>query len=142
MNLEEVREVYARSLARHERSMPPPGYTGTAFVGSGREQRDGGEPMAGKRHTPEEYASGPKIPGPQSPVPPAPSETERPAQPPEPRGNGNPLLPDALSGLIGELRGRIGREEMVLLLVILLLAADGAGIETLLLGLLLLSGRE
>ena len=126
MNLEEVREVYARSLANRERSTPPPGYTGTAFVGG--DFRDPGEPMAGKRHTPEEYAP------PRSPVQQTPS---RPAESAK-----DTVLPDAVGELLRDLKGKIGREELVLLLVMLLLAADGAGIETLLLGLILLTGRE
>jgi hypothetical protein len=126
LNLEEVREVYARSLANRERSTPPPGYTGTAFVGG--DFRDPGAPMAGKRHTPEEYAP------PRSPVQQTPS---RPAESAK-----DPVLPDAVGELLRDLKGKIGREELVLLLVMLLLAADGAGIETLLLGLILLTSRE
>ncbi len=118
--------MYVRSIARRGSSSPPPGYAGTAF---GRNAADlpgralsEGETMEGKRHTPEEYGGRLPIPGPPSPPETAP-------------------IPAGLAELLGELRGRIGTEEAILLLVILLISADGAGVETLLLGLLLLAGR-
>ena len=85
--------------------------------------------MAGKRHTPEEEYAPPRSPVQQTPSRPAESAKD-------------PVLPDAVGELLRDLKGKIGREELVLLLVMLLLAADGAGIETLLLGLILLTGRE
>ena len=120
--------MYVRSLARRGSSSPPPGYAGTAF---GRNAADlpghmlsEGDTMEGKRHTPDEYGGRFPIPGPEPPSPPD-------AAP----------IPAGLAELLGELRGRIGTEEAILLLVILLISADGAGVETLLLGLLLLAGR-
>ncbi len=130
--------MYARSLTKRERSSPPPGYMGTAF-GQGASSlyggpSGGGEPMEGKRHTPEEYGRE----GRSAPVLSVPPQ------------NGSSVLPvredkgisRALTDLLGDLRGRIGTEEALLLVVMLLLASDGAGAETLLLGVILLAGGE
>ncbi len=131
--------MYARSLAKRERSSPPPGYMGTAF-GQGTSALYGGpsgrgEPMAGKRHTPEEYGREGR---PAAPVLSVPPQDESPGLPVrEDKG-----ITRALTDLLGDLRGRIGTEEALLLVVMLLLASDGAGAETLLLGVILLAGGE
>ena len=138
--------MYARSLAKRERGTPPPGYTGTAFGNgvSGPYTSGNGEPMEGKRHTPEEYerekrsvlsGSGPEQRDAASYIPAGP---ETPAK----SDNDGIFRIADLTNLLGDLRGRIGTEEAVLLLVMLLLAADGAGVETLLLGILLLAGGD
>ena len=134
--------MYARNLVKREHGTPPPGYGGTAFGSgaSGIHPPGTGEPMAGKRHTPQEYERERRavLPGSvysdRDPVP-------SPAEPPEkPAGTPGIFPLTEFTELLGDLRGRIGTEEAVLLLVMLLLAADGAGVETLLLGILLLAG--
>ena len=108
--------MYTRQLNRKKRVTPPPGYMGTAF-------RPDDPPMEGKVHSPE------------------PVMTQAVPDPIDTRGEvreGASVLGD----LLGELRGRIGPEELILLLVMLLLASDGAGSEVLLLALLLLGGGE
>ena len=115
--------MYTRQLNRKRRYSPPPGYVGTAFGADVT-------PMEGKVHSPDPSAA-----------PTVRSEVTEPViqheSLPEPRA-GMSVLQD----LLGELRGRIGAEELILLLVMLLLASDGAGSEILLLALLLFAGGE
>lgn len=47
---------------------------------------------------------------------------------------------DSLGHLIESLRGKIGREELIILLVMLLVASDGIGVEVLILALILIAG--
>ena len=137
--------MYARSLSRRGRSTPPPGYTGTAFIQPTWENpsRDPADDMESKRHTPAEYG---------------PDRQRLPGDPPSDPGekgaapfsyisagaekNGTSPIPSAFAELLHDLRGRVGTEEVILLMVMLLLSADGAGAETLLLGLILLAGRD
>ena len=139
--------MYARSLSGRRRSTPPPGYNGTAFgTGSGAgisvlSAPDDGDLMESKRHTPEEYrADRPVIfPPAGNPAPPSfrpEEETDRPLG-----RSVEGRLPETLTDFLSGLEGKIGAEEVILLLVMLLLSADGAGIETLLLGVVLLAGR-
>ena len=46
----------------------------------------------------------------------------------------------ALEALFHHLRGKFGREELIIVLVMLLVASDGASIELILLALILLAG--
>ena len=139
--------MYARSLTKRGRSTPPPGYAGTAFGPPAADAsfREPGDSMESKRHTPAEYgAERPHLrPDPISP----PAGDARGGQlMPEAANTGggkrtSGALPATLAELLSDLRGKVGTEEVILLLVMLLLSADGAGIETLLLGLILLAGR-
>ncbi|MCR5682335.1 MAG: hypothetical protein K6G29_07790 [Clostridiales bacterium] len=113
--------MYTRQLNRKRRYSPPPGYVGTAF---------GAEPMEGKVHSPDPSLA-PAVRA-EVPEPAVPRESR-----PEPREDTS-----VLRDLLGDLRGRIGAEELILLLVMLLLATDGAGSEILLLALLLFAGGE
>ena len=117
--------MYQRIQNRRQRYSPPPGYMGTAF-GEGEEA-----PMEGKIH-PAERTEAPSRP---DPGPPEAGDPEK-----RPSGKGGFPLPPALGELLGELRGKVGAEELILLLVMLLLGADGAGAEVLLLALILLAG--
>ena len=112
--------MYSRNYGNGGRYDPPPGYTGSTFA----------EPEV-KRHPPEESGE---------------------IQPRRNRG----LLPvtrrdhdeygehsdghAALEELIHSLRGKIGAEELLILLVMLLTASDGVGIETVILAAALLAG--
>lgn len=134
--------MYARSLSKRGRSTPPPGYAGTAFVPSAAEtpfrnpgDQGTGDYLESKRHTPEEYGMSRPVLRADPPPVPADERTKR-------IGESRDGLPAALSELLSDLRGAVGTEEVILLMVMLLLSADGAGIETLLLGLILLAGRE
>lgn len=146
MNLEEVRDMYARSLSKRGRSTPPPGYAGTAFIQPQRDNpsRDPADDMESKRHTPAEYGpdrramrgdpmsvSGERTAA--AKIPDTPAEAEK---------SGTSPIPVPFAELLSDLRGRVGTEEVILLMVMLLLSADGAEVETLLLGLILLAGRE
>ncbi len=113
--------MYTRQLNRRKRYSPPPGYVGTAF---GAKETT----MEGKVHAPD--------PAPPS-RPEVPDSALTREVPPERREGTS-----ALGDLLGDLRGRIGAEELILLLVMLLLASDGAGSEILLLALLLFAGGE
>ena len=147
MRLEEVRDMYARSLSGHRRRTPPPGYAGTAFgPGLSAPAASDGEPaMESRRHTPEEYrAERPLVfPPVENPVAADLRDIGGGGEQTglERSGDGKVRLPEPLEELLSGLRGRLGAEEVILLLVMLLLSADGAGIETLLLGVVLLAGR-
>lgn len=139
--------MYARSLRERGRSVPPPGYNGTAFGASpdpvppairrsdgqsGRQPDGPSDGLESKRHTPDEYGG----------ERPAAIEPAAAAQAPIPAPDRNQTAGfGSLTALFGDLRGRIGAEELILLLVMLLMSADGAGVETLLLGVVLLAGR-
>ena len=136
--------MYARSLSGRRRSTPPPGYNGTAF-GTGLPPQAipdaDGDGMESRRHTPEEYRAGSPVvlPPAEDPAPPRfPGEQERQI---DRNGDRAVRLPDALTDFLAGLEGKLGAEEVILLLVMLLLSADGAGVETLLLGVVLLAGR-
>ena len=139
--------MYARSLSKRGRSAPPPGYAGTAFGTAAAESavRYPGDSMESKRHTPEEYGGGLIRPRPD-PASSRAGEASSPRLMPEPMNASGERKTDGGSGtslaeLLSGLRGRVGTEEVILLMVMLLLSADGAGVETLLLGLILLAGR-
>lgn len=119
--------MYTRQLNRKKRVTPPPGYMGTAF-------RPDDPPMEGKVHSPEP-------PSPTVSSTPEPVMTQAVPDPIDTRGEVREGA-SVLGELLGELRGRIGPEELILLLVMLLLASDGAGSEVLLLALLLFGGGE
>ena len=132
--------MYARSLSGRRRSTPPPGYNGTAFgAGLPPQTVPDDDGMESRRHTPEEYRA-------DRPVVLPPAETPAPPQFPGERqidrGDDRAVrLPEPLADFLADLEGKLGAEEVILLLVMLLLSADGAGIETLLLGVVLLAGR-
>lgn len=93
----------------------PPGYTGSTFI-------DG---MTVKHHEPDKADA---------------------AFPVEPDRNEHSIANDnrikdkhALEELVSILHGKIGTEEMIILLVMLLTATEGVGVETLLLALVLLA---
>ena len=126
--------MYARSLAGRAGSTPPPGYAGTAFHPQTQEiRRETSDALESRRHTPDEYG----------PSRPAVQETIRDPAPPSDSAERGRQGPDTspLEALLSAMEGRVGAEEVVLLLVMLLLSADGAGAETLLLGVILLAGR-
>ena len=139
--------MYARSLTKRGRSTPPPGYAGTAFgpPAAGASFREPVDSMESKRHTPEEYgADRPRLRA-DPPLSPAGDARGGQLMPEAVSAGGGKrtsgALPAPLAELLSDLRGKIGTEEVILLMVMLLLSADGAGIETLLLGLILLAGR-
>ena len=137
--------MYARSLSKRGRSTPPPGYTGTAFIQPIREHpaRDPADDMESKRHTPAEYGPDRQKFHTESPSDPGDKAGARfPDIPAGAEKNGTSPIPSAFAELLHDLRGRVGTEEVILLMVMLLLSADGAGAETLLLGLILLAGRD
>jgi len=51
-----------------------------------------------------------------------------------------PAEKSPLQDLLGHLRGKIGTEELIILLIMLLISSDGIGAEALVLGLVLLAG--
>lgn len=137
--------MYARSLSKRGKSTPPPGYTGTAFIQPLREHpsRDPADDMESKRHTPAEYGPGwQRLPGDPPSDPGDKAAARFPDIPAGAEKNGTSPIPAAFAELLSDLRGRVGTEEVILLMVMLLLSADGAGAETLLLGLILLAGRD
>ena len=96
--------------------------------------------MESRRHTPEEYRAGSPVvlPPAEDSAPQFQRERERQID----RGDDRAVrLPEPLADFLAGLEGKLGAEEVILLLVMLLLSADGAGIETLLLGVVLLAGR-
>ncbi|MBQ7930723.1 MAG: hypothetical protein IJ334_06905, partial [Clostridia bacterium] len=77
----------------------------------------------------------------------------RPQNPPEPDFGAEPgKLPssesvpvfaggiDAIEALFRHLRGKFGREELIIILVMLLISSEGASLELMLLALLLIAG--
>ena len=166
MKLSEEREMYARAMNRKSRYTPPIGYAGTAF-GSGYAPDTGnsfdGE-MAGKVHEPQENTAellrrtsyrpeyseatdgGMRNPDQSRDYLRGESREMRDLGdanlPAESKPGEKSLLAAPLDELLGELRGRIGAEELILLLIMLLCASDGVGIEVILLGLVLMAGKE
>ena len=112
--------MYSRSYSNGGRYNPPPGYVGSTFSEPEvklHSAADDGEMQNG--HT------GAVIQ--RSPAERAPVKNEGTA---------------ALDELIRSLRGKIGTEELIILLVMLLTASDGIGIETMILAAVLLAGRR
>ena len=108
--------MYSRNYGSGGRYNIPPGYVGSAFP----------EPEV-KLHTPEHTES-------EAPYP----QQIRAAE--QYQGHSDGRI--ALEELIHSLRGKIGTEELIILLVMLLTASEGVGVETLILAAVLLAGRR
>ena len=132
--------MYARSLNRKGRYDPPPGYAGVAFGQTTEGQISAGpasDGLTGKIHRAEEL---PDLLLPEEDR--LPESGDAAGAVPETPAEAGARLPAALDGLLRQLREHIGAEELILLLVMLLCASERAGVEVLLLALLLVAGRE
>lgn len=114
--------MYSRNYGSR-RFSPPPGYVGSAF-----------SETEVKHHVPPTEEPEPCEANEIIPLEPTyvkPCEREE-------RAEGK----SAFEELIRSLRGRIGTEEILILLVLLLTASDGIGIETIILAVVLLAGGK
>lgn len=112
--------MYSRNYSSR-RFSPPPGYVGSAF-----------SDVKTKHHLPPEEVETPE----ETPV-----AAIEPVQAARVDHSHNTEGKNALEELIRSLRGKIGSEEMLILLVMLLTASDGIGVETMILAFALLAGR-
>ena len=138
----EVKEIYTRNF-RGQYS-PPPGYDGTAFsdsVGMKHHPPEDEMPVytneesldvKGDRTDSDEFFTG--IPEEGESDSPVCDRDETEMCVPAPR-NEHPM-----EDLLRIMKGKIGREELIILLVMLLIASDGVGIEVLILALILIAG--
>ncbi|MBE6626555.1 MAG: hypothetical protein E7628_05175 [Ruminococcaceae bacterium] len=116
--------MYTRNYARSNRYSPPPGYAGNAFVGEGEIKHH--PPTDEVIHLPRDDEATGIEPVPQ-------------------KENTVPIHSDykektAISELFHSLRGKFGREELIILAVMLLISEDGVGAEVLILALTLIAG--
>lgn len=118
--------MYSRNYYGGARFSPPPGYVGNAFDSPTvkHHEPEYTEPTSVRREESEENQDASE------------TQTARENLTPVPQENTN-----VLGELIRSLSGRIGREELIILLVMLLTASDGVSAETLILALVLLSGK-
>ena len=112
--------MYSRNYGNGGRVTPPPGYVGNTFS----------EPEV-KLHSAEEKSEN----GRQN------EDLPREAHQLERRHERNEGTA-ALEELIRSLRGKIGTEELIILLVMLLTASEGVSAETLILAAVLLAGKK
>lgn len=133
--------MYTRNFGK-QKYTPPPGYDGTAFS----------ETMTTKMHEPQ------MIIREESPIEQDLLQYQPETEPNEPEPvteSETPELPvfaekethhkqesalGQIGQLLGHLKGKIGSEELIILLVMLLIASDGMCAEVLILGLLLIAG--
>ena len=129
--------MYTRNFSRISRYSPPPGYVGNAFAVA----------EEGKHHQPQDelrqqdnHRTGNQLPEPSS-------HQTKPEVRPELRNapvqeeaqSEKPIQPvgGELTQLLQHLRGRLGKEELILLTVMLLIASDGLRPEVIILALML-----
>lgn len=109
--------MYTRNMKYSGRYSPPPGYVGSAFPAESVKHH---EPLtdesAVRAEPPAGYHRSEKREGEEDRL--------------------------ALEGLIHSLRGKIGTEELIILLVMLLTSTEGIGVEALILAAVLLAGNE
>ncbi|MBP3368057.1 MAG: hypothetical protein J6L71_01365 [Clostridia bacterium] len=130
---------WGRSRRREESYTPPPGYVGTAFSDGGMKMHEADtdiSELARDRLPREEFLQEKPI-SEESECSIFESEDEQHEvidQTEEiSRRDGRKL-----EALIKSLRGKFGTEELILILILLIVSSDGIGIETLVLGLLLM----
>ncbi|MBQ8186226.1 MAG: hypothetical protein IJ037_05065 [Clostridia bacterium] len=130
--------MYTRNFVK-QKYTPPPGYDGTAFNPS----------METKRHEPQDLIREERTEEAEIPeLLPEPVSAESPeirTEIPEIREEEKTHHPQesalrTIGQLMESLRGRLGSEELIILLVMLLIAEDGLSAEVLILGLLLIAG--
>ena len=149
---------YGKPSVGETKYSPPPGYDGNAFPLTEVKLHEAEDDVTSLRRR---RGSMPE----KTPEPPAEEETElyeeenvRPQNLPEPDFGAEPgnlppsakphhgSLPvfsggiDAAEELFRSLRGKFGREELIILLVMLLISSEGASLELMLLALLLIAG--
>ena len=108
--------MYSRNMRNGARITPPPGYVGSAFS----------DEISVKYHEPADDGGDYAVQEKRDSIP----------QPKETKEVGEQ---NALSDLIRTFRGRIGTEEIIILLVMLLTSSEGVRPETLILALVLLA---
>ena len=123
--------MYTRNFAR-QRYTPPPGYDGTAFD----------ESTTTKLHSPQELIRDEireerAIQDVPEPISDTPVEVK---EPEENKHHPQETLLRTLNQLFHSLHGKLGSEELILLMVMLLIAEDGLGAEVLILGMALIAG--
>lgn len=157
--------IYTRNYGRPSSGgtgySPPPGYDGNAFPPTPEvklhaaeddvsELRRKREPV---RELPEEKEDLFENSADSEPEVPENAGSARPQNPPEPDFGAEPgKLPppenvpvlsggiDAVEALFRHLRGKFGREELIIVLVMLLISSEGASLELMLLALILIAG--
>ena len=129
--------MYTRNFSRTPRYSPPPGYVGNAFA-SGDEGKH--HPPQDELHQPDSHRGENLLPEPsQRPIkqesPPEPKESPAPDGTPSEK----PILSSGgeLTQLLHHLRGKLGKEELILLTVMLLIASDGLRPEVIILALMM-----
>ena len=129
-----VSEIYTRDYStRRARTgySPPPGYDGTVFSGDGMKMHAADTLVTDlDRGSADDEVCECE----PAPVVESADNTECTTSVQE-RSTSNPL-----GDLVSSLRGKLGTEELILILVLLIVASEGIGIEALILGLLLISG--
>lgn len=159
----EEKQIYTRNYGKQNRSgvkySPPPGYDGNAFSETPsvklheaeddvtrlpRRPRIPAEPEPDERdlfEEPETFSEPEPFLEPE-PEPENAPEPERMIDPSPPAEN-FPVFHNSIQSLetlFSHLRGKFGREELIIVLVMLLIASDGASIELMLLALILIAG--
>ena len=155
--------IYTRNYGKTDRGVrynPPPGYDGNAFSGQPEvKMHRAQEEIFRPPQNVQDDLPQPEYPEPESmepeEIPEIAEEEERKPEPAEVRAK--PVKEEeaskfpeevpafaggiqSLEALFRHLRGRFGREELIIVLVMLLVSSDGASPEILLLALLLLAG--
>ncbi len=164
----EGEKIYTRNYGKPNRSgvkyNPPPGYDGNAFSGTPDVKLHEAEddvtrlPRRSRENTLPEQTDAAVSPEEErfdlfDDTPPSytdeskPEPDEKETKPPEPLPpSETESLPafgsgvQAFEALFHHLRGKFGREELIIVLVMLLIASDGASIELMLLALILIAG--
>lgn len=139
--------MYTRSYnrnrdSRYQRYTPPPGYVGTAFSeDSGVKHHVPDRELSFERNQDERSYS--DLADESEPITDCGSEST-PVQPeaekPVEAEKHNEKSP--LEGLIESLRGKIGTEELIILMTMFLISSDGICVEALILALILIAGNE
>jgi len=122
--------MYTRNFGRQKYN-PPPGYDGTAFGGMTATKHH--EPMEMIRTDDREIVQE----DPENALIAQETDSE---ELPERDVSEEQVAEHPLRQLIESIRGKIGTEELIILLVMMLIASDGFGIEMLVLGILLSAG--
>ncbi len=134
-------DIYTRNFGRDRRYSPPPGYDGNAFGSDIEREREvfASKAVASFVETENKEVLSNENEAPAEAIFPIQPERHHPTEKENGHNEEKNSIEAIISGLRSSLGDKIGSEEVILLLVILLISMDGISAEVLMLALVLLA---